>query len=194
VCWDSPALFLQKKQKKKCIDTDQGIRFVILSKLKPNKTVADVKLLDNNGVCEAEYPATITVIDNTAEGFSISVDASATTLCPGVQYFWTGDNDLNGTGSFTDIDTDFATGPVTFTAADCDSPLPTASSTTSRNGEVQVLIIKTIDGSQRGMLATASPLPISHQPHRNFQSRLLVISPSFNVCFRSKRFLCRLPK
>jgi hypothetical protein len=126
------SIVFAKETKEKCVDTDQGIRFVILSKLKPNKTVADVKLLDNNGVCEAESPATITVIDNTAGGFSISVDASATTLCPGVQYFWTGDNDLNGAGSFTDIN--FATGPVTFTAADCDSPVPTASSTTSRNG------------------------------------------------------------
>src|SRR5262245_29354281 len=128
------SIVFAKETKEKCVDTDQGIRFVILSKLKPNKTVADVKLLDNNGVCEAESPATITVIDNTAGGFTASVDASATTLCPGVQYFWIGDNDLTGTGSFTDIDTDFATGPVTFTAVDCDSPLPTASSTPPRNG------------------------------------------------------------
>jgi len=124
--------FAAKESKERCLDTDQGIRFVILSKLKPNKTVADVKLLDNNGTCETESPATITLIDNTSGGFSVAVDASATTLCPGVQYFWTGDSDLNGTGSFTEINTDFTTGPVTFTAVDCDSPLPTGSSTVSR--------------------------------------------------------------
>jgi hypothetical protein len=62
------SIVFAKKSKEKCVNTDQGIRFVILSKLKPNKTVADVRLLDNNGVCEAESPATITMIETTSSG------------------------------------------------------------------------------------------------------------------------------